>query len=175
MLQIKSFNVKEDEKINEFLKTHIRPEGADVLIAGDYLAISYEDGTGPSITQKILFKQQMQTKEEYKLRDYYHTKRIAEVTIDGVQKEIDKNKAVISEIEAKRKTLDKKINQKEYTDLGLEIKALEKELGHFKIIIANQEGIIKGQQAEITKSMILLAVFQEEISILENESNEEDN
>ena len=169
MLQLKTFLAKEDDKMNEFLKTHIRPKDADVLIAGEYLVVSYEDGESPSTIQKILFKEQLKTLEQYRLHDFFHTKRLAEVKISGVNKETEKNNQKIKELKTKREALDKKKDQKEYTELGVEIKGLEKELGQFKLIIANQEGIIKGQQANITESMIEISVLDEEIGYLETD------
>lgn len=58
MLKIKSFHIKEDEAINEFLNKYPRANGGTVFISDGNIAIPYEDGEVDTKEVLIIRKKQ---------------------------------------------------------------------------------------------------------------------
>lgn len=157
MLQFKSFDIKEGEKISEFLKDKTLATNATILITNGYIGIPYEDGEDLTIEQQIVRVKELKNTELTKIRMIYeHDVRKMEVKIDGLNKEIGKLEASVEE--------KKSGNKKKDYDLEKEV---DKQIKVFENMIKQAETSITQTKAQMTDSAIEIAIYDEEIHLLE--------
>lgn len=154
MLQFRSFDISKGEDISKFLREQTLAKDATILITNGFVGIPFEDGEPVTTKQQIVRLKETKNGDREKVNYLTHNKRELEVTIHGINKEIEKAKEVIAGIKDAKKDRELK-------------RETEKDIQRFENMIKNHTNSVQNTMAEITRLEVGIAVYDEEVHELE--------
>lgn len=153
MLQVKSFDITEGEEISKFLHLYRLAEGAHVFISEGKLAIPYEDGNPMTVSQRVIQLQVEKSEFTEKQRLMVHSQRVLEIQKQGIEKEMARVKESINMTPSGKEDYDKN-------------KSADAELKRLQNVSDQTDNQILMNQAELTRIMTNIAVYDEAIAQL---------
>lgn len=171
MLKVKSFKIKDDKGINNLLLNYRLATGAHILITDGRVCIPYEDGLPPTKEQLISIEMEHKNTIQEKIDPMVHSQKVNQRIIDGVEAQIkiEQGKIVESEeilerIEATPKGEQKDVQAQKTAYITK--KEAEGEIKRLQNIISQTETTMLLNQAEITRLVTNIQVYDETIAEL---------
>lgn len=153
MLKFQSFKLSDSDGINAFLEKNILAKGSTVFHSQGEILLPYEDGLVPNKAQQILLIKELQIEQQRQLDIMIHSQRVLDTQVMGITKEITR-------LEAELETIPKdKKSYKANKDIENEIKRLEG-------VRTQTQNTILTNQAELTRLVTNISVFDAEIKEL---------
>lgn len=169
MLRIASFEIQDANGMNSLLAKHTLYGDASILVSEGKIAIPYEDGELPNTDQKINKVKELRNKEQAKVEDFHHQQRVHQVTLKGIQKQIGELEEKLDDTETQLNDVSKEKGSYEKTKILKEQKKdLEKEIVRLQNVENQTANMIIMAQSEITRLTTEIAVYNEELHLLEN-------
>lgn len=155
MLQVKSFNIGDEDGINALLRNHNLAAGASILVSNGEVCIPYEDGEPKSKGQKIVEEKEHKHKTQSEYEVIEHSQKVLMKKANGAKQQL-------ADVEEKLK------NPQEKTKEGYDVVAVLKERKKtLKDVLSQFNNLIIQNQAEMTNKLAEIEVHNETIKELE--------
>jgi hypothetical protein len=155
MLKFKNFKLTNDVGINDLLSKNILAKGASVYMSNGEILIPYEDGSLPSPIHQILFNKELRNEQVRQLDILIHSQKVNDAQATGIRAEISK-------LEEQLVTTPKgKEEMKKNREISDEVRRLTN-------VLNQTETQIIMNQAEVTRLVTNINVFEESIATLES-------
>jgi len=158
-------NSSDSDDINKLLTEFPIAKGAHILLSDGKIGIPYEDGEEPTLLIKVLRVKELRNDVKALNIALFHEQRVAEVKAKGITEKI----AALTDKNTELK--DSKINKENKKEVYDSIKVIELEIKKLENVLDQTNNQRLMRQAGITDNLIEIAVYDEEITNLENEPN----
>lgn len=148
--------MSDDTGMNELLSKHVLYEGASVFLSNGEMVIPYEDGFEPNNEQKACKLKSLRNSDRAKLEGLLHDQRKASLDIKGIQTEIEK--------------LNGQLTDENIKGAYKKNKEINDEINRLDNVLAQTQKTVLMTQSEITRIVTHIAVYDEEIAVLEGKS-----
>jgi len=183
MIKIASFKIDDGNKMTDLLSKYPIAKGSSVFVSNGKIAIPYDDGSEPSKELRISRLKEIRNEARNKMNELVHINRTQEVKAKGIKDQIEENEKILENSKKELSTISKDVKKQLEKELNIISKegkkVLEKDIYKTKQEIERLNNILDQvsnqiimSKVEITDKMTDIAVYNEEIHILENSKKE---
>lgn len=160
MLKLKSFKISEGEEASKFLETNVLHGKSSILVSNGEFVIPYEDGLPPTKEQMIIMINEDKNMVVNQLLPITHSQKVMSYQIEGIAKKIASLKDQINVTPKGKADYDKN-------------KVIDAEISRLTKVQTAHENTINNNQAEVTRLVANIAVYDQTLKELQGESVKE--